>query len=302
MNQQRSSTGLSTWMNLNQWTHVAMTRDSSNLIRIWTGNTSRTSFTVSGTLNPYTKDFNGTFNSGLWIGRSGQHGGYGWHGHIAEFSLSKNYVDISAETITDVFTVANRNNLIQADSHRASSTFIGVNPLTFVASNPFQLTGAAVWISQPIMMGQAWQRLYVQLSQSVTIRRVNIQNIATSENMLTPDGNAVRGGSWMQVLVRNADPRMDRSFEADIVYENTALPDTSTPTGGIRRAGGFHRSHRSSTSPQWRVERSSYSTFKGPSMAPQMCAWEFESWDSVGPCSCYRRAQRVRFVFVPVRA
>jgi hypothetical protein len=301
MNVQRTTQSLSTWMNLNEWTHVAMTRDTNNMIRVWVGTTLRASFTVSGTLNPYRTDFNGTHNSGLWIGRSGQHGGYGWNGQIAECTLSKNFVNIATETITDVFTVADRSNLIVANSHTASSTFAAVNPLTTAASNPFQLTGTAVWISSTILMGQAWQRLYVQLSQPVTIRRVRIQNIATSEAMTVP-GNAVRGGRWMQVLVRNADPGWDRSFTNDIVYENTDLPDNSTTTGGIRRAGGFHRHRKSSTSPQWRVERSSYSTFKGPSMAPQMCAWEFESWDSVGPCSCYRRAQRVRFVFVPVRA
>ena len=49
--------------------------------------------------NPYTTNLNLAHNGGLFIGTSGQHGGYRWDSLIAERILSNTYINIDNLTL-----------------------------------------------------------------------------------------------------------------------------------------------------------------------------------------------------------
>ena len=223
-------------MALNVWTHLAVTRDSNNLVKVFVGTqtTERISFTKAGTFNPYTTDFDATYNCGLWIGNSGQHGRYRWNGQIAECRLTKSYTDIvPLLPVTDVFTDAYRNDLRSSTAN--FSSFDG----NTTAANVFDTTSTRIWVSSVVSANSdGWQRLYVLLKQDVTLTRVRITNITAAEGITTTGAggitNTVLGPSSVQVLVKTTDPLWDTSFVNDIVYENNSLSNTTTsPFGGF---------------------------------------------------------------------
>ena len=189
--------------------------------------------------NPYTTVVDGTTNSGLWVGTSGQHGRYRWdhcvfcetieihraiNRQIAECILRKTYTDISQLTLDDGFVPVMRNNIVSR-----CLSFSSVDITNNNVSSVFKSTQAGYWISQPLAMVGVWQRLYVQLTSSITLTRVRITNVATSDALMY-NGQRVRGASSVQILVKTTDPTgTDRTFVADIVYEGS-LGDVTTPS------------------------------------------------------------------------
>jgi hypothetical protein len=87
--------GLNTYLTLNQWAHVAVTR-STGRIALWVDGVERAAMTgVTNTINPYSVDQTNTVNCGLFLGVSGHDGKEKWAGRIAEFALSGDYIDVS---------------------------------------------------------------------------------------------------------------------------------------------------------------------------------------------------------------
>ena len=139
---------------------MAVTRDSSNFVKIYVGDMLRTSFRMVGTINPYTTNFDRTYNCGLWIGNSGQHSAYRWDGYIAECTLTTAYIDITPLLpVTDTFTANYRNNLVVDGSATNVSSF----DANTTAAKAYQTATTSMWVSQVLTPGaEVWQRRETQ--------------------------------------------------------------------------------------------------------------------------------------------